>query len=103
MKKFFARLAGITGAVWEFFLPVVRQIVVEGAADLLPLALDIVRALAAAKIPGEQKFALATSRLREAAINEGIEAADSLVRFAVESAVQRLKAETGERKAEGGK
>ena len=103
MKAFFARLAGISGAVWNFFLPILRRIVAEGAADLLPLALDIVTPLALAKIPGEQKFALATARLREAAINEGIEAAESLIRFTVEAAVQRLKDETGERKAETGK
>lgn len=93
MKTLLAKLLGLTSAVWNFFAPVLRQIVAEGAAELLPLALEIVRSLAPAKVSGAEKFDLAVNRLRDAATNKGIEAGTSLIRFAVESAVQRLGAE----------
>ena len=94
MKTLLVKLLGITSALWNFFAPVLRKIVADGASELLPLALDIVKSLAGAKISGPEKFNLAVGRLKEAAYVEGIEASTSLIRFAVEAAVQRLNAES---------
>jgi len=39
MKSFFAKLAGVPALIWNFYAPIIRQLVVENAAALLPLAL----------------------------------------------------------------
>lgn len=93
MKSLISKILGISAAVLNFYLPVLKQLVASGLASLLPVALDIVRGLADAKIPSEQKFALALNRLKESAELNGIAATESLLRYTVESAVQRLKAE----------
>lgn len=93
MKSLLARLLGLTQAVVAFYTPVLKQLVATGLASLLPVALDIVRGLADAKIPNDQKFSLALNRLKETAELNGIAATESLLRYTVESAVQRLKAE----------
>ena len=92
MKTLLANLLGLTNAVLAFYLPVLKAIVASGMAALLPVALDIVRSLASADITSGEKRDLALNRLREAAINQGIEASESLLRYTVESAVQKLKA-----------
>ena len=92
MKTLLAKLLGLTQAVLAFYLPVLKAIVASGMAALLPVALDIVRSLASADITSGEKRDLALNRLREAAINQGIEASESLLRYTVESAVQKLKA-----------
>ena len=92
MTKLLAKLLGLTNAVLAFYLPVLKAIAASGMAALLPVALDIVRSLASADITSGEKRDLALNRLREAAINQGIEASESLLRYTVESAVQKLKA-----------
>lgn len=92
MTKLLAKLLGLTQSVLAFYLPVLKAIAASGMAALLPVALDIVRSLAKADISGNEKFSLATNRLREAAVAQGIEASESIIRYTVESAVQKLKA-----------
>lgn len=93
MKTWIAKLLGLTSAVWNFFWPVLRELMASGAAALLPAALEIVRSLAKENLSGEQKFSAAVDRLRSQAVEYGIDAGVSVLRFAVESAVQKMKAE----------
>ena len=65
----------------------------QSVSALLPLALDIVRELANTSKTGAQKREAAVKSLTQAAIRNGIEASESLIRFTVESAVQRMKVE----------
>lgn len=91
MKNIIAKFLGITQSVWGFYGPLLRQLVVSGASALLPLALEIVRSLAQTDKTGTQKRAEAIESLREAALVRGIAATESLIRFTIESAVQRIK------------
>lgn len=91
MKSFLAKLAGIPSIVWSFYAPILKQLLIEGAASLLPLALEIVEALADSKKTGAQKRELAVKKLTQVAVRNGIDASESLIRFTVESAVQKLK------------
>ena len=65
--------------------------IVSSASALLPIALEIVRSLAQTDKSGAQKRDDALSALKAAAIRQGIDASESLLRFTVESAVQRMK------------
>jgi hypothetical protein len=91
MKTLLAKFLGITQSVWAFYGPLLRQLVISGTSALLPLALDIVRSLAQTDKSGTQKRAEAIEALRETALARGISATESLIRFTVESAVQRIK------------
>jgi vacuolar-type H+-ATPase subunit D/Vma8 len=91
MKSFFAKLAGIPAKIWSFYAPILKQLLVTHAAALLPIAFEIVRSLAETKKTGSQKREDAVKRLTTIAVNSGIQASESLIRFTVESAVQRLK------------
>lgn len=93
MKSFLAKLAGIPSLIWNFYAPVLKQIVTDGASALLPLALDIVRDLADTSKTGSQKREAAVKKLTTAAVRNGIDASESLIRFTVESAVQKIKSE----------
>lgn len=93
MKNLLAKLLGLTSSVLAFYLPVLKAILASGMAALLPIALDIVRQLATAQITSGEKRDLAINRLKEAALKQGIEASESLIRYTVESAVQKLKVE----------
>ena len=91
MKSFFAKLAGLPSLIWNFYAPILKQIIADGAAALLPLALDIVRELADTSKSGAQKREAAVKKLTTAALRNGIDASESLIRFTIESAVQRVK------------
>lgn len=91
MKNLLAKLLGIPAFIWNFYGPLLRQLVVCGASALLPIALEIVRSLAQSDKSGTQKRAEAIEALREAALAQGIKATESVIRFTVESAVQRIK------------
>jgi hypothetical protein len=93
MKNLLAKLLGITQSVWAFYAPLLRRLVVSGTSALLPLALDIVRSLAQTDKSGTQKRAEAIEALREAAMVQGITVTESLIRFTIESAVQRIRIE----------
>jgi vacuolar-type H+-ATPase subunit D/Vma8 len=93
MKSFFATLLGIPSKIWNFYAPILKELFVDAASNLLPLALDIVRELADTSKTGSQKREAAVKKLTSAAIRNGIDASESLIRFTVESAVQRTKIE----------
>lgn len=91
MKNFFAKLMGITGSLLNFYLPILRELLATGLASLLPIALEVVSALAKTDKSGAEKRSEAINALRDAAIARGINASESLIRYTVESAVQKLK------------
>jgi vacuolar-type H+-ATPase subunit D/Vma8 len=93
MKSFFATLLGIPSKIWSFYAPILKELFVDAASSLLPLALDIVRELADTSKTGTQKREAAVKKLTSAAIRNGIDASESLIRFTIESAVQRVKIE----------
>lgn len=93
MKSFLAKLAGIPSIIWNFYAPILKQLIADGVASLLPLALDIVRDLADTDKTGSQKREAAVKALTKAAVRNGIDASESLIRFTIESAVQKLKNE----------
>lgn len=93
MKQFFATILGIPSKIWAFYAPLLKQLFADAAVSLLPLALDIVRELADTTKSGAQKRETAVKKLSAAAYRNGIDASESLIRFTVESAVQRLKME----------
>jgi len=93
MKSFFATLLGIPSKIWSFYAPILKELFVDAASSLLPLALDIVRELADTSKTGSQKRETAVKKLTSAAIRNGIDASESLIRFTIESAVQRVKIE----------
>jgi hypothetical protein len=93
MKSFFATLLGIPSKIWSFYAPILKELFVDAASSLLPLALDIVRELADTSKTGSQKREAAVKKLTSAAIRNGIDASESLIRFTIESAVQRVKIE----------
>jgi hypothetical protein len=91
MKNLLAKLAGISGTVWNFYLPLLRNLFADATVALLPIALQIVRELAQSGKSGDFKRNMAVQELTKAAKDRGIDAAESLIRFTIESAVQRVK------------
>ena len=91
MKNLFAKLMGISSSLFNFYLPILRELVTSGIAALLPIALEVVSNLAKTDKSGAEKRSEAINTLREAAIARGINASESLLRYTVESAVQKLK------------
>ena len=91
MKNLFAKFMGITGSLLNFYLPIFRELLATGLASLLPIALEVVAALAKTDKTGAEKRAEAINTLKDAAIARGINASESLLRYTVESAVQKLK------------
>jgi hypothetical protein len=91
MKSFFAKIWGITSNVFNFFLPILKEVASSSIATLLPIALEIVESLAYTDKTGAQKREAAVKKLTTEARKQGISASESLIRFAVESAVQRYK------------
>jgi len=91
MKSFLATLLGIPSKIWTFYAPILRELFADAAASLLPLALDIVRELADTRKTGSQKREAAVKKLTSAALRNGVDASESLIRFTIESAVQRVK------------
>lgn len=93
MKKLLSLLFSIPSKVWTFYAPILKSLAVTGAASLLPIALEIVRTLAHSDKTGAQKREAAFRALRSAALQQGVDATESLLRWTVESAVQRMKAD----------
>lgn len=93
MKNLLAKLLGVPAAIWNFYSPLLRELVVTGVSALLPLALEIVRNLATTDKSGSQKRNEAIDSLKAAAVRHGISASESLIRFTIESAVQRIRTE----------
>jgi hypothetical protein len=93
MQKLLSLLFSIPSKVWTFYVPILKSLAITGAASLLPLALEIVQTLAHSDKTGAQKREAAFRALRTAALERGVDATESLLRWTVESAVQRMKAD----------
>jgi hypothetical protein len=91
VKTFFAKLLGIGSAVWNFYAPILRNLFVSGTSALLPIALEVVRSLAPLDKTGAEKREMAVKRLQAEATSVGISATEALIRFTIESAVQRIR------------
>jgi hypothetical protein len=91
MKSFFTFLFGVPAKIWNFYAPILKELFADAASNLLPLALDIVLELADAEKTSSQKREAAVKKLGAAATRNGIDASESLIRFTIESAVQRIK------------
>jgi hypothetical protein len=91
MKNLLAKLMGIGASVWNFYAPILRSLFVSGTSALLPVALEVVRSLADTAKTGEQKRETAVLKLRREATALGITASEALIRFTIESAVQRIR------------
>ena len=91
MKNIIAKVLGVGSAVWNFYAPVLRALFISGASALLPVALTIVRELAASDKTSAEKRDFAIGRLRTEATAIGVSATESLLRFTIESAVQRMR------------
>jgi hypothetical protein len=91
MKNLLAKLAGISGTVWSFYFPLLKSLFADATVALLPLALQIVRELAQSSKSGDFKRNMAVQQLTQAAKDRGIDVAESLIRFTIESAVQKTR------------
>jgi len=91
MKTFLAKVLGISASVWNFYAPLLRALFVTGASALLPIALEVVRNLAQTDKSGAEKREEAVSILKQAATRQGLSVTESIIRFTVESAVQRMR------------
>lgn len=91
MKSFFAKLLGISASVWNFYAPLLKALFVTGASALLPIALEVVRNLAQTDKSGSEKREEAVEVLKQAAVKQGLSVTESIIRFTVESAVQRMR------------
>jgi hypothetical protein len=91
MKAFFAKILGITQSIWNFYAPLLRSLAITGTGILLPIALEIVRSLATTDKSSAEKREEAVSALKGAALKQGVTFTESLIRFTVESAVQRMR------------
>ena len=91
MKSFFAKLAGVPAKIWNFYAPILKELLTSSASALLPIALEIVEDLAYSSKTGTQKREAAVKKLTTEAKRMGYSASESLIRFTIESAVQRYK------------
>lgn len=91
MKSLLAKIWGITVSVFNFYLPILKEMASASIAALLPVALEIVQSLAETKKTGSEKREAAVKKLTSEAKKLGITASESLIRFTIESAVQRVK------------
>jgi Na+/proline symporter len=92
MKTVVSKLLGVSKTVINFIWPLITKQLGSSLAVLLPIALSIVKELASNnQIANSQKREEAFERLSNAAKNEGISAASSLLNLAIEMAVTNLK------------
>ena len=92
MKLLFAKLLGVTNSVWRFYAPILKTTAYQGLPQLLPVALDVVQSLAKTGKTGSEKRNEAIAVLLDWAKLQGLSVSESLVRWTIESAVQRIKA-----------
>ena len=93
MKTLISKILGVPKTLWTFVWPLVTKQVGLSLTTLLPIALQIVKDLAQNNdIANSEKRQQAFVRLSDAAKNEGMNAASSLLNLAIEMAVTNLKA-----------
>lgn len=94
MKSFLLRLLGTIG---DFLRPIFAQGTKELMEQLLPLALQTVAAIAAdpTVVSNDAKRQEALVKLENKAEAIGLQVGTSMLNWAIETAVQKLKASTG--------
>lgn len=96
MKTILSKILGVSKSFIDFVWPLLTKQVGSSLAVLLPIALGIVKELVNNNdISNSQKREEAFNKLSEAAKNEGLNAASSLLNLAVEMAVTNLKVSSG--------
>lgn len=94
MKTLISKILGVSKSFIDFIWPIITKQVGASLSSLLPIALAIVKELANNNnISNSQKRDEAFKKLSEAAKNEGMNAASSLLNLAIEMAVTNLKIE----------
>jgi cadmium resistance protein CadD (predicted permease) len=92
MKSLISKILGVPKLLWAFVWPLVTKQVGMSLTVLLPIALGIVKELAENNnISNSEKREQAFEKLADAAKNEGMNAANSLLNLAIEMAVTNLK------------
>jgi hypothetical protein len=92
MKSLISKILGVPKLLWAFVWPLVTKQVGLSLTVLLPIALSIVKELAENNnISNSEKREQAFEKLADAAKNEGMNAASSLLNLAIEMAVTNLK------------
>jgi len=92
MKSLISKILGVPKLLWTFVWPLVTKQVGLSLTVLLPIALGIVKELAENdNISNSEKREQAFDKLADAAKNEGMNAASSLLNLAIEMAVTNLK------------
>jgi len=92
MKTLISKILGVPKTLWLFVWPLVTKQVGVSLTILLPIALSIVKELAENNnISNSEKRQQAFDKLTDAAKNEGMNAAGSLLNLAIEMAVTNLK------------
>jgi cadmium resistance protein CadD (predicted permease) len=92
MKSLISKILGVPKLLWAFVWPLVTKQVGLSLTVLLPIALGIVKELAENNnISNSEKREQAFDKLADAAKNEGMNAASSLLNLAIEMAVTNLK------------
>lgn len=92
MKTIISKILGVSKTFLDFIWPILTKQVGNSLATLLPIALVIVKELAANNNIGNfQKREEAFNKLTDAVKNEGINAGSSLINLAIEIAVTNLK------------
>ncbi len=92
MKTLISKILGVSKSFIDFVWPLLTKQVGASLAALLPIALGIVKELASnSELSNSQKREEAFNKLADAAKNEGMNAASSLLNLAVEMAVTNLK------------
>lgn len=96
MKTLISKILGVSKSFVDFIWPLITKQVGTSLSILLPLALGIVKELANNNnITNSQKREEAFNKLTNAAKNEGVNAASSLINLAIEMAVSNLKVSSG--------
>jgi hypothetical protein len=92
MKTLISKILGVSKSFIDFIWPIITKQVGSSLATLLPIAFAIVKELGQNNnISNSEKREQAFQKLSEAAKNEGVNAASSLLNLAIEMAVTNLK------------
>lgn len=92
MKTLLSKILGVSKSFIDFIWPILTKQVGASLATLLPIAIVIVKELAQNNnISNSEKKEQAFQKLSDAAKNEGMNAASSLLNLAIEMAVTNLK------------
>ena len=90
IKSLFSRALRVFKSLIDAALPVARQIIVGQLAEL---AMDVVKDLANKDLSNEDKRQEAFNIIKSHAVQNGIEARDSLVNWLIETSVLRWKSD----------